>query len=317
MLRLCLLLYISVSYVLALYFAPEDVSDYKTKRDDPRVIKARMRQIVKVTILNVVVVPLVISLCSTSGVTFKGAFLDLGILPGHYIARGGQWDLASYVRDIWRCLVLVSLLYVGPLTDAVLCAALTGVPAKQICSDLWGQFNDVWGVRNYLFGPISEELVYTSMLLTTYISLQGPEADPLTLQRLLWQPSVYFGIAHLHHGYEMFASGTLTLWQIGVTVTFQMLYTTVFGALTNYVFLRTGGNLWACIVLHSFCNFMGFPQGSETTFQFTILTPARTKRGAALVSLWNTLYYILLLVGLLLFYFAAGGLVTNEHSLQV
>ena len=43
---------------------------------------------------------------------------------------------------------------------------------------------------------------------------------------------------------------------------FQMHYTTLFGMYSAFLFLRTG-HLAAPVVVHGFCNFMGFPDFVE------------------------------------------------------
>jgi prenyl protein peptidase len=45
-------------------------------------------------------------------------------------------------------------------------------------------------------------------------------------------------------------------------VAFQMLYTTVFGWLATYLFVRTG-HLAAPVAAHAFCNWAGFPPFGE------------------------------------------------------
>lgn len=40
---------------------------------------------------------------------------------------------------------------------------------------------------------------------------------------------------------------------------FQFTYTSLFGFFVAFVFLRTG-NIYACIVAHTFCNWMGLPR---------------------------------------------------------
>lgn len=43
-----------------------------------------------------------------------------------------------------------------------------------------------------------------------------------------------------------------------MTTIFQTFYTTIFGALSSWLFLRTG-HLVSAVICHSFCNVMGFP----------------------------------------------------------
>ncbi|WFC99908.1 CAAX prenyl protease [Malassezia yamatoensis] len=54
-------------------------------------------------------------------------------------------------------------------------------------------------VRNFVVAPISEELVFrSSMLATTQVT------DSATPRRMIWTTPLYFGIAHLHHAYEVY-----------------------------------------------------------------------------------------------------------------
>lgn len=72
-----------------------------------------------------------------------------------------------------------------------------------------------------------------------------------------------FGLAHIHHIYN----------SPPIAVLFQLFYTSVFGAYSTFLFLRTGtscmtcsrsssvckGHLLAPVLSHIFCNYMGFP----------------------------------------------------------
>ena len=59
-----------------------------------------------------------------------------------------------------------------------------------------------------------------------------------------------FGLAHIHHRFDANVS-----W---LAVLVQLAYTTLFGAYSSYLFLRTG-LVYGPLVAHSFCNFMGLP----------------------------------------------------------
>ena len=47
---------------------------------------------------------------------------------------------------------------------------------------------------------------------------------------------------------------------------FQFAYTTVFGIYSAFLFVRTG-HLTGCVIVHGFCNFMGFPDLVELIHQ--------------------------------------------------
>jgi prenyl protein peptidase len=71
---------------------------------------------------------------------------------------------------------------------------------------------------------------------------------------------LYFGISHLHHLIEFRITHPNTAIPILlIRLLFQFAYTTLFGWFAQFVFLRTG-NVWACVVAHGFCNFMGLPR---------------------------------------------------------
>lgn len=68
---------------------------------------------------------------------------------------------------------------------------------------------------------------------------------------------LFFGVAHLHHCYGMVQQG-VPVRQAVLTSAVQMTYTTLFGALEMFLFLRTG-HLAAVFAVHSWCNLAGLP----------------------------------------------------------
>eukprot|EP00804_Cyclotella_cryptica_P007682 CCRYP_001316-RA/>CCRYP_001316-RA protein AED:0.45 eAED:0.46 QI:0/-1/0/1/-1/0/1/0/140 len=72
-----------------------------------------------------------------------------------------------------------------------------------------------------------------------------------------WIAPLFFGVAHLHHFYIQRNSREWNSLVMGLAL--QWGYTTLFGAYASLVFIRTG-SLWAVVVIHSFCNYMGLPQ---------------------------------------------------------
>lgn len=50
----------------------------------------------------------------------------------------------------------------------------------------------------------------------------------------------------------------MSIQQAITIVLFQLCYTTIFGAYTSFIFIRTG-HLISCFLIHAFCNCMGFP----------------------------------------------------------
>lgn len=290
-------LYVSASYVVAIYTTSRGLEEYPSGRDDPRVIRRRISRISLVILVNMLVVPWLVRWLgpADSTMSVKRYILDLGIIPGYY--RDGHWDLLNYLWDIAKAIGLIALLYVGPLIDSVLYYAT--VAEKHLYTDMKADLFNIWGLRNYVFAPISEEIIYTSMIVNNYLLLY-PQGQ-CTLGTILWKVPLFFGVAHLHHAYEMHQQGLTGLLQIIFNSAMQLTYTTLFGSLTNYAFLQTGGNLWACIALHAVCNFMGFPEASRLVMHHTVVKKSNSIYVKTLLNLWKKCYLALLVMGVLFF----------------
>ena len=68
-----------------------------------------------------------------------------------------------------------------------------------------------------------------------------------------------FGFAHLHHGYRLFRHNTMPFVVILVQIVFMTVYTSLFGMLETYLYLKFNHNLLAVIVVHVICNLFSFP----------------------------------------------------------
>lgn len=281
--------------MLAIYTTSRGAEEFRSGRDDPRVIKLRIRRIMLIILANMWLVPWLINQFGKTGskLSVKAYILDLGIVPGYY--RDGHWDLLRYIQDVSKAVGLVALLYVGPLADLVLYYATAS--NTHPFQDFKAEFFNIWGVRNYAFAPITEEIIYTSMLINNYLLLY-PSCRPGTI---VWKLPWFFGIAHLHHAYEMHQQGMAGMLQIISNSAIQITYTTLFGGLTNYAFLQTGGNLWACIALHAVCNIIGFPEASKLVMHHTVVDRANSALVKALLNLWKKCYLALLVMGVLFF----------------
>ena len=92
-------------------------------------------------------------------------------------------------------------------------------------------------------------LITSLSLLTTFTPKQTIFITPL-----------YFGVAHIHHFYESrLTNPRASILGLLVSSMFQFLYTTLFGWYANFVFVRTG-SIYSVILIHSFCNWIGFPR---------------------------------------------------------
>lgn len=293
-------LYISASYVGAVYATKAKAGDYRSGRDNPQIIRQRMGRICSVMGVNLVAIPLLLWQFGSFN-SFQEAFLGLGLYPNH----------SSYFYQALKAWALVGLLYVGPLIDGMLYYVF--VPSSSLVQELKEEFFNIWGLRNYVFAPISEEVFYTSMVLNSYLTLPH---EPATKNQLICLTPFFFGLAHLHHAYESYHSTQSGVAAVSITAVIQATYTTLFGSFTNYVFLKTGGNLWACILLHAFCNYMGFPEPSRLYTYYTDVRGPPSPWAAKLLAWWNKCYFCLLLAGVCLFKCNFKALLNSPYDLM-
>ncbi|KAF2861262.1 Abi-domain-containing protein, partial [Piedraia hortae CBS 480.64] len=253
----------TILYVTPFYLSPTLRSTPLRSRDHPKVIKARIQSVCLVCVAA--------CLWTTALLAYLG--LDFPAI----IRLLAIWPVS--VLDIARVLALVAILFIGPLFELF----LDGVQIPYIDWIAW---------RNYVAAPISEELIFRSLVIPLCL-LAG-----MSPAKIVFTTPPIFGLAHFHHFASFLRSHTpedhnlppIRVWVIGFLASlFQFSYTTVFGMFATFVILRTG-NLPAAIVTHSFCNYMGVPRLSGR-----VGTPSR--------GLIPTItYYLLLIVGIVVFY---------------
>lgn len=166
----------------------------------------------------------------------------LGLWPGSPIA-------------ILQPLLLTLILYTGPLYNDIYLDQILS-PLSNLWSEIVTSLSSSIGYRNYIAGPITEELLFRSVILPVH--LLSPLAD--SPKKLVFLTPLYFGIAHVHHFYEFRLSHPDTpLTPALLRTVFQFGYTTIFGWYAAFVYLRTG-SLYAVFLIHAFCNYMGLPR---------------------------------------------------------
>jgi prenyl protein peptidase len=74
--------------------------------------------------------------------------------------------------------------------------------------------------------------------------------------RIVVVAPIFFGSAHLHHAISRWHQAPLRTILLQTVV--QFMYTSVFGAYSAYIYLRTG-SVVAIVLSHAFCNGMGLP----------------------------------------------------------
>ncbi|CAD7702370.1 unnamed protein product [Ostreobium quekettii] len=107
-------------------------------------------------------------------------------------------------------------------------------------------------LRNLLIAPITEEWVFRGCMVGM-LKLEGWEDGQTTFAAPL-----FFGVAHIHHIYQLVLHQSYTVVEAVLEVLFQVLYTTAFGWYAVFVLLHTK-SLPACVLCHCACNLLGLP----------------------------------------------------------
>jgi prenyl protein peptidase len=69
---------------------------------------------------------------------------------------------------------------------------------------------------------------------------------------------LFFATSHLHASFLDYSKGEVPIKRAVLIGLFKLAYTEVFGIYSGLVYVRTG-SIWPAILLHSYCNYFGFP----------------------------------------------------------
>lgn len=227
-------------YVLPFYLSPRTRPSPSLNRDAPSVIQARIRAVtITVTFSTITTLYL---LHNNGEFTIQQSLHHLGV-----------WPFAP--AAILQPFLLTLLLYLGPLyNDIYLQSSI--FPISGLWSEIVTSLSSSIGYRNYVAGPITEELLFRSTIIPIHM-LCPLISSP---KKLVFLTPLYFGIAHVHHFYEFRLNHPDTpLTPALLRTVFQFGYTTIFGWYAAFVFLRTG-NFYSVFIIHTFCNYMGLPR---------------------------------------------------------
>ncbi|KAJ5166463.1 uncharacterized protein N7482_005244 [Penicillium canariense] len=228
---------LTLLYVVPFYLSPSTRPSPSLSRDAPSVIRARVRAVTGSCIACSLVV---LWLAVDKGGSSLGAALSLL----------GWWPID--LADILRCLLLTAILFVGPLYER---GIVEGEWRAWLTRRKWSESLGGWiGWRNYVAGPITEEVMFRSAIVPLHLLAQ------VSPGRITFIAPLYFGIAHIHHFYEFRLTHPDTPALAALLRSlFQFGYTTIFGWYATFLFLRTG-SLPVVILVHSFCNWCGLPR---------------------------------------------------------
>ncbi|WEW61919.1 CAAX prenyl protease [Emydomyces testavorans] len=273
-------------------------------RDAPSVIKYRVRAVMaSCFICSVAALLLIISRGHT---TFLEALRLLG-----------WWPVGPL--EIAKSLLLTSLLFMGFLFERGIAEGEWRNWARGRC--FIEPLNDWVGWRNYVAGPITEEVAFRSIIVTLHLIAK------ISPTRIVFVSPLYFGIAHVHHFYEFkLTHASAPLRPMLFRTIFQFTYTTIFGWYAAFLYLRTG-SLFAVILVHSFCNCCGLPR-LWGRVQIEMPPPTIVVRGKEDEDLpsqriehkqlgigWTIAYYVIMLAGIVAFWYQLWPLTKSPLAL--
>ncbi|TAQ85648.1 hypothetical protein B7494_g6027 [Chlorociboria aeruginascens] len=232
-----LLVIYTLVYVLPFYASPTTRPSPNLSRDAPSVIRARIRSVTVSCIL-----------CSIA--TFVALSSVKNGTPVRALHRMGYFPFG--VEETVKGLTLTAILFLGPLFEA---GCVEGEWRNWIRLRGLGVATSGWiGWRNIVAGPVTEEILFRSASVPLLLLSQTSNTTTIFLTPII------FGLAHIHHFYEFRITHPHTP-VIGALLRslLQFTYTTLFGGYATFLYLRTG-SLLNVILVHSFCNWMGFPR---------------------------------------------------------
>lgn len=195
------------------------------------------------------------------------------------------------ITEVWKSLLLTSILFAGPLFER----GFIESGWKEWIN--WRHFKEsisTWiGWRNYVVGPVTEEILFRSASIPIILL-----SRMISTPRLILQPPLIFGLAHLHHFYEFrimypHAPESAALMQSLL----QLGYTTAFGAYATFLYVRSG-SLLSVILVHAFCNWVGIPRFWGKVGEYYIAVNGLVStRSRSQVVVWTSVYYLILVMG--------------------
>ncbi|EDO32261.1 predicted protein [Nematostella vectensis] len=227
----CLVL--AVVYVISLYIKKSPLP-----RNHSKTVKQRFRRVAFVSLLS----PFYVWMWSdpVPGTEVHSLWTFLGLHMNNII-------FATFLP-----LLLTMILFLGPLALAFSLGTLCHAEDNLKTPSSW---MDIKTLRNYVVAPLTEEFVYRACMLPLLVPSYGVNLSVFVCPLL-------FGVAHVHHAIEKLEANVEKPKSILMETLFQSFYTTVFGAYSAFLFLRTG-HLSGPVICHSFCNYMGFPAFEE------------------------------------------------------
>ncbi|KAH9252520.1 hypothetical protein BASA81_009563 [Batrachochytrium salamandrivorans] len=152
------------------------------------------------------------------------------------------------ITSVAVSLILCVTLFLGPLI-------MEGAEIYALVQQTISQPDDhLMAIRAWIVGPIVEEVVFRGYMVPLMI------AGGFSVHQIIWYLPLFFGPIFTMPGKTIRDHGyTRSAVLKAITLSgFQLIYTSIFGWLATYLFIRTG-SIYCPLSAHVFCNIMGFP----------------------------------------------------------
>lgn len=228
---------IATSYVFVIFWG----QNIKQDRNDPQVIRGRIFRVTTLCVVLTATLPILIHYFLNPYPTLLKSYQQLKIF---------QLPNAKDLQSV----LLICILYTGPIWNYFHSINYDLAEWVQECKE---ELTLIQGIRDLVFAPISEEVVYRSLVLLVYQPLL--QSGDLSTKSFITYTPLLFGIAHLNHGYVLYKVKKIDLAMVLFNGVVQFTYTSIFGMLANYLLLRND-SIYGSILVHSMCNLMSFPE---------------------------------------------------------
>lgn len=203
---------LTLSYVGGLYISTQTrIGAARSKegtlltKDDAVIVKSRLQTVSATTLASMLATGALIRhfafprdqplLASLSTLRLLGIPLPVpSLLHANYLPFQPSLTLYSLhhiVPSIVSPLLLTSILFLGPLYTSALDGTLPFQQHFSFYSTFISKWNNIWGIRNFVIGPLTEEVVFRGCILALH-SLAG-----FNKKQLVFLTPLYFGIGML------------------------------------------------------------------------------------------------------------------------
>ena len=254
---------IAVQYVFLLFFFPFSRPRFGETRNASRVIRIRFgMQAISCAVGWTVA-------CAWFDTTLRG---DKGKGPTRVATMvfAGENDEFKGAVDVFTdaCFgaLVTGVVYFGPLMSLLIRYAREEESTVDAFQYLFGHHNEnkerfgaLVPIRDVFLAPFFEEFIFRGVLLTVLLGRRPGtrEDDGVSIAAAIYISPLLFGLAHINHYFGLRkVYGHAKALQ---SVTFQFIYTTLFGVLAGTAFYRCKAGLAGAWSLHASMNAFGVP----------------------------------------------------------